>query len=61
MSVENDDEVVSDFLVYQMALRKQNCLVPIDSRLFKVAIPDFDEERKNLKVCFCVSAVERHT
>ena len=52
MSVENDDEVVSDFLVYQMALRKQNCLVPIDSRLFKVAIPDFDEERKNLKVCF---------
>ncbi|XP_066910086.1 uncharacterized protein [Clytia hemisphaerica] len=49
VSVENDDEVVADSLAYQIALRRQNCLVPVDSRLLKVAIPDFDEKKKNLK------------
>jgi len=48
--VENDEEDVDDDFSFQMELRKQNCLVPIDRRLLRVAIPEFDEKKANLKV-----------
>ncbi|XP_066935338.1 uncharacterized protein [Clytia hemisphaerica] len=49
LSVENEDHIVDYHLSYQLELRKQNCLVPADPRFLKVAIPDFDQQKANLK------------
>jgi len=56
--VENDEEDVDDDFSFQMELRKQNCLVPIDRRLLRVAIPEFDEKKANLKVKYWNSVMK---